>query len=88
MCGAVVAHCGDGVVDLGLLGLVELGDVAVDVVDQPPDPGDLFLGGGGVGAGPLVEAVDLLPGASTHPGTPRRTHQHQPATKPGNRHST
>ena len=56
--GAVAAHDGDGVVDLGSLGLGQLGDVAVDSVDQPPDPGDLFVGGGGVGAGPLVDPVD------------------------------
>src|SRR5439155_4099127 len=35
-----------------------LGDVAVDPADEPPDPGDLLLGGGGVGAGPLIDAVD------------------------------
>ena len=33
-------------------------EVAVDAADQPPDPGDLLLGGGGVGAGPVVDAVD------------------------------
>ena len=37
------------------LALVE---VAVDAGDEPPDPGDLLLGGGGVGAGPVVDAVD------------------------------
>jgi hypothetical protein len=58
MGGAVVAHHCDGVVDMGSLGLVELGDVAFDAVDQPSDPGDLLLGGGGVGAGPPVEAID------------------------------
>ena len=56
--GAVTADHGDGLVDLGAFGVVELGDVALDPGDQPPDPGDLLLGGGGVGAGPLVDAVD------------------------------
>ena len=37
---------------------VSCGDVAFDPADEPPDPGDLLLGGGGVGAGPLVDAVD------------------------------
>ena len=37
---------------------VESGDVTVDAVDQPSDPGDLLGGGGGVGAGPLVDPVD------------------------------
>ena len=36
-------------------GLVE---IAVDAADEPPDPGDLLLAGGGVGAGPFVDAVD------------------------------
>ena len=58
MGGAVTADDGDGVVDAGALGVVELGDVAFDAVDQPPDPGDLLLGGGGVGAGPVVDPVD------------------------------
>ena len=58
MGGAVTAHDGDRLVDAGSLGLVELGDVAFDAVDQPPDPGDLLLGRGGVGAGPVVDAVD------------------------------
>ena len=58
MGGAVTAHHRDGLVDLGSLGVVELGDIALDAVDQPPDPGDLLLGGGGVGAGPLVDPVD------------------------------
>ena len=58
MGGAVTAHDRDGLVDLGALGVVELGDVAFDPVDQPPDPGDLLLGGGGVGTGPFVDPVD------------------------------
>ena len=55
---AVTADDRDRVVDLGSVGRVELGDVALDPGDQPPDPGDLLLGRGGVGAGPLVDAVD------------------------------
>ena len=55
---AVTAHDGDRVVDAGSLGVVEVGDVAFDAVDQPPDPGDLLFGGGGVGAGPVVDPVD------------------------------
>ncbi len=54
----MAAHEVDGLVDLGALGVGELGDVAVDPGDQRPDAGDLLLGGGGVGAGPLVGAVD------------------------------
>jgi hypothetical protein len=56
--GAVTAHHSDGVIDLDPLGGAELGEVCFDAVDEPPDPGDLLLGGGGVGAGPLVDAVD------------------------------
>jgi hypothetical protein len=56
--GAVPAHDGDGVIDLGSRGLGRPGDVAVDSIDQPTDPGDLFAGGAGVGAGPLVDPVD------------------------------
>ena len=56
--GAVLADHGDSLVHLGALGPGELGDVAVDPADEPPDPGDLLLGGGGVGAGPLLNAVD------------------------------
>ena len=58
MGGAVTAHHRDGVVDSGALGLVELGRIAFDPVDQPPDPGDLLVGGGGVGAGPLVDPIE------------------------------
>ena len=58
MGGAVTADHGDGIVDLRSLAVVELSDVAFDPGDQPPDPGDLLLGGGGVGACPLIDAVD------------------------------
>ena len=54
----MAAHRADGLLDLGALGVGELGDVAVDAGDQAADAGDLLLGGGGVGAGPLVDAVD------------------------------
>jgi hypothetical protein len=56
--GAVTADHGDGFVDLGSLGVVEAGDVAFDHGDEVPDLGDFLLGGGGVGACPLVDAVD------------------------------
>ena len=55
---AMTAHHGDRFVDLGSLGVVEAGDVAFDHGNQVPDPADLLLGGGGVGARPLVDAVD------------------------------
>jgi hypothetical protein len=58
MGGAVTAHHGDGVVDLGSLDFVESGDVALDSVDQPPDPGDFLVGGCGIGAGPLIDTVE------------------------------
>jgi hypothetical protein len=35
--GAVAAHHGNRILDLGALGIVEFGDVALDPVDQPPD---------------------------------------------------
>src|ERR1039457_4821589 len=54
----VTADHGDGFADLGLLGVIEAGDVALDPGDQVPDPDDLLLGRGGVGAGPLIAAVD------------------------------
>ena len=63
---AVTTHDGHGVVDAGLLGVVEVGDVALDAVDQPADAGDLLFGGGGVGAGPVVDPVDG--GGQSFPG--------------------
>ena len=51
----MAAHDGHGVVDAGSFGVVEVGDVALDAVDQPADAGDLLFGGGGVGAGPVVD---------------------------------
>ena len=42
---AMAAHDGHGVVDAGSFGVVEVGDVALDAVDQPADAGDLrFIG--------------------------------------------
>ena len=55
---AVLADHGDGFVDMGALGGGQAGEVAVDPVDEPADAGDLLLGWGGVGACPLVGAVD------------------------------
>ena len=52
------AHDRGGVVDLGPFSVVKLGDIAFDSVDQPPDPGDLLLGGSGVGTGPFIDPVD------------------------------
>jgi len=46
--GAVTAHHGDGVIDLDPLSIAEFGEVCFNAVDEPPDPGDLLLGGGGV----------------------------------------
>jgi hypothetical protein len=64
---AVPAHHRDGVLDPSSLGLVELGDIAVDPIDQLSDPGDLLLGGCGVGARPLVDPLEgggqVFPGA-------------------------
>ena len=37
---------------------LQLGEVAFDPGDQLPDAGDLFVGGGGVSAGPVINAVD------------------------------
>jgi hypothetical protein len=54
----VAAHHRDRLVDGGAFGVAGLVEVAVDAADEPPDPGDLLLTGGGVGAGPLVDAVD------------------------------
>jgi hypothetical protein len=54
----VLADRGDRVVDGSPLGAAEPGEVALDPADEPADAGDLFLGGGGVGAGPVIDAVD------------------------------
>ena len=54
----MLADDGDCLVDPGALGSGQLGDIALDRADEPPDPGDLFLGGGGVGTRPVVDAVD------------------------------
>jgi hypothetical protein len=56
--GAVTAHHRDGFVDLGALSVVKASDVALDLSDQVPDPGDLLLGGGGVGTGPFVDTAN------------------------------
>ena len=50
----------DGVVHGGAFGVGELGDVAFDLADQPPDAGDLFLGWGRVRASPLIDSFDGL----------------------------
>ena len=55
---AVLADHGDSFVDPGAFGVAEPGHVALDPVDEPADAGDLLFGGGGVGAGPLIDAVD------------------------------
>src|SRR5271166_2212458 len=55
---SVTAHNRDCLVDLGSFGVVEVGDVGFDAVDQPADSGDFLVGGGGVGAGPVVDPVD------------------------------
>ncbi|WP_433711046.1 hypothetical protein ACQP2U_33000 [Nocardia sp. CA-084685] len=62
----MTAHDGDRVVDLGLFGFVEVGDVAFDPVDQPPDTGDLLLGRGGISTSPVVDAVEG--GGQSFPG--------------------
>ena len=54
----MLADDGDCLIDLGAFSVGELGDVAFDPADEPPDPDDLLLGGGGVGAGPFVDAAD------------------------------
>jgi hypothetical protein len=56
--GTVFADHGDGVADAGAVGGGQLGDVAFDPVDEPPDSGDLLLAGGGVGEDPFIDAVD------------------------------
>ena len=48
----------DRLVDRGALGVAEFGEVTFDPVDEPPDAGDLLLGRGGVGACPVVDAVN------------------------------
>src|ERR1039458_7794884 len=53
-----LAAQGGGVGDAGAVGGGQLGDVAFDPVDEPPDSGDLLLAGGGVGADPFIDAVD------------------------------
>ena len=52
------ADHGDRLVDRGAVDVTGLVEVAVDAGDEPPDPGDLLLAGGGVDAGPVVDAVD------------------------------
>ena len=63
----MLADDGDCLVDAARAAVGQLRDVAFDPADEAPDPGDLLLGGGGVGAGPLVDAVDgggeAFPGA-------------------------
>jgi hypothetical protein len=54
----VFADHRDGLVYLGAFSRIERGDVSFDPVDQPPHPGDLLVGGGDVGAGPVLDAVD------------------------------
>ena len=54
----MLADDGDRLIDLGALGGRQLGGVAFDPVDELPDAGDLFAGGGGASAGPVVDAVD------------------------------
>ena len=64
----MVAHDRDRVVDAGPFGVVEVGELGLDAVDQLPDAGDL-LGGGGVGAGSVVDTVDG--GGQSFPGAPQ-----------------
>ncbi len=52
------AQDGDRFVDRGVLGVAELGDVAFDPVDEPPDASDFFLRRRGVGACPVIDPVD------------------------------
>jgi len=63
----VHADDGDRLVDAGAGVGGQSRDVALDPADEAPDPGDLLLGGGGVGACPLVDAADgggeAFPGA-------------------------
>jgi len=54
----VLADDGDGLVDLGAFGGGQVAEVAFDPADELPDPVYLLGGGGGVGAGPLIDPVD------------------------------
>ena len=54
------AQHGDRLVDRGVLGPAEFGEVAFDPADEPADAGDLFLGGGGVGPAEGAAAMAAL----------------------------
>src|SRR6266508_2371831 len=54
---AVAAHCGDGVLDLSAVVVGQFVEVCADAADQPADPGDLFVGGCCLGAGPVVDVA-------------------------------
>src|SRR6185369_12776582 len=56
--GAVAAHDGDRLVDLRAFGGGELVQAGFHPADEVADPADLLLGRGGVGAGPVVGAVE------------------------------
>ena len=58
--GSVLADHGDRVLDLGAFSVGELRYVTLDLVDELPDPGDLFLGGGGVGTTSARTACRVL----------------------------
>jgi hypothetical protein len=47
----------DRLVDLLLLGLVELFEVLLDTADELTQPLDLLIGGHGLGPGPVIEFV-------------------------------
>ena len=55
---AMAADDRDGVVHDGPFGVGELGDIAFDLADQPPDAGDFFRGRGRVRASPLIDSLD------------------------------